>query len=372
MKTSYAAYIDYLFWKSYGSGIPLSGTFELTARCNLDCKMCYIHKRAYDSLVKKNELSTKEWVDMATVAQKKGMLLLLLTGGEPFLRSDFKQIYTECRKLGLLISINSNGTLINDDMIEFLRKDPPIRMNITLYGASPETYKELCGDANAYERAYYAVLALKKAGIQVKLNYSVTPQTLKDAPKVYSFAKEQGIPIQAATYMFPPVRACEHSECTIERLTPKQAAQARWDWDYCRFSQEELKKEAKAMLNGNSIVDSDNECQEFPTERIRCRAGSTTFWMTYDGQMRPCGMMQVPSVNARELGFECAWEQIRQKREEIMIPAKCTACKWKNICEFCPAVCFAENGDYEKTPDYICEKMKEYIALVQNYVEKNS
>lgn len=368
MAVSYSQWIDYMFWKSTNSGVPLSGNFELTARCNLDCKMCYIHKRANDTAVRKKELTTQQWISLAKQAQAKGMLLLLLTGGEPFLRADFKEIYTACRKLGLLISINSNGTLITDEMVEFLKKDPPLRINITLYGASRETYEALCGDASAYDRARHAILALKEAGIRVKLNYSATPQNLQDASAIYAFAKEQQLLIQAATYMFPPVRACEQGSCSIQRLTPQEAGKARWDYDCYRFSEEERKVRIKDLLAGKAIDDPDKECQELPTERIRCRAGSTTFWITYEGQMRPCGMMQVPSVNTVEAGFDAAWEQIRQEREKIMIPAKCTACQWKNACEFCPATCYAENGVFEKSPEYICEKTKAYLQAGQRWL----
>lgn len=361
MAISYSALIDYLFWKSHKTGAPMSGNFELTARCNLDCKMCYIHKRANDAAVRRDELSAAQWLEFAQAAQKKGMLLLLLTGGEPFLRPDFKEIYTGCKKLGLLLSINTNGTMITDDMVEFLAKDPPLRMNITLYGASAETYEKLCGDPTAYERAYNAVRKLKAAGIRVKLNYSATPYNLQDAQAIYEFAREENLLIQAATYMFPPVRACENGSCSTTRLTPQQAGAARWQFDLFRHGEETMKKRMEKILAGEKPEDWDMECQELPTERIRCRAGDTTFWMTYHGQMRPCGMMQVPSVDALTLGFDAAWEQIRQEREKIMIPAKCTACRWKEVCEFCPANCYAENGTFEAAPEYMCEKTKAWL-----------
>lgn len=368
MAASYSEWINYLFWRSDGCGTPLSGTFELTARCNLDCKMCYIHKRANDALVRQKELTAGQWLKLAAAAQKRGMLLLLLTGGEPFLRPDFREIYTGCRKLGLLISINTNGTLITDEMVEFLAQDPPLRVNLTLYGASPQTYQKLCGDPSAYDRAYHAVRQLQQAGIRVKLNYSMTPLNAQDVSAVYSFAKELELPIQTATYMFPPVRACETSVCTIQRLSPEQAGRARFEYDLYRFDENQLEKRMQSLLAGRHIDDPDQECQELPTERIRCRAGATTFWMTYDGQMRPCGMMAVPTTDAWTAGFDAAWAQTRQEREKIMLPARCTACQWKEICEFCPAVCYAESGCFEQTPEYVCQKMQAYLTCGQDWL----
>ena len=372
MSVSYSQWIDYLFWKADGAGTPLSGSFELTARCNLDCKMCYIHKRANDTVVRKKELTAGEWLDLAAAAQKQGMLLLLLTGGEPLLRPDFREIYAGCRKLGLLISINTNGTLMTDEMVAFLAKDPPQRVNLTLYGASPETYERLCGDPGACARAYHAVEQLRQAEVPVKLNYSMTPLNDKDVSAVYAFAKAHDLLIQTATYMFPPVRACETGPCAIRRLTPEEAGKARFEYDRYRFEEEELEKRLERILTGQRIEDPDSECQELPTERIRCRAGSTTFWMTYDGQMRPCGMMQVPTVDARTAGFDAAWAQIRREREEIMLPAKCTACQWKNICEFCPAACYAENGRFETVPEYLCQKTHAYLRCGQEWLSGKS
>lgn len=367
MATTYSKFVDRLFEKADGKGIPLSGTFELTSRCNLDCKMCYIHKRANDAETLREELSAEEWLSIAKEAKKHGMLFLLLTGGEPFLRSDFKKIYAECHEMGFLISINTNGTLITEEIVDFLKKYPPLRINITVYGASAETYERLCGNADSYACVHRAIHMLKEAGIAVKLNYSVTLQNVKDAAEVYQFARNTELPIQAATYMFPPVRACEKKECRIERLSPLQSAQAKWEYDQYRFSEEMVEIYVNELLEGRKNLDSLDECMELPTEKIRCRAGATTFWITYHGQMRPCGMMTEPSVNLKQKDFTFCWTQILEMRKKIMLPAKCTACKWKKVCEFCPAVCYAENGNYEVTPQYMCEKMEAYVDLLDSW-----
>ena len=201
---NYQQFIDYLFAKSTNAGIPLSGTFELTSRCNLDCRMCYIHKRANDPAALREELPAADWIRLAENAQRAGMLLLLLTGGEPLLRSDFPEIYTACRRLGLLVSVNTNGTRIDEDVIALWKKYPPLRVNLTLYGAKPESYRRLCGHEDAYMRAYRAVDLLCKAGIRCKLNFSATPENLDDLPEIFAFAKERDLPLQVASYMFPP------------------------------------------------------------------------------------------------------------------------------------------------------------------------
>ena len=281
---AYQRYSEYLFAKADKQGIPLSGTFELTARCNLDCRMCYIHKRENDGLARSCEWSAKQWLDVAQECKQAGLLHLLLTGGEPLLRPDFKEIYTGCRKLGLMVSVNTNATLIDDKMAAFFAAEPPTRMNISLYGASANTYKTLCGDGSAYDRAVNAVLALQSAGVLVKLNYSVTPYNRGDAEEVYALAKKYGLPIQAATYMFPPARACEKGCFSTERMSPEESAQEQIAYDRSRFASETLQERWEQQLSGIEVSDPGKECQELPVERIRCRAGSSTFWITYDGR----------------------------------------------------------------------------------------
>lgn len=370
----YIEYINRLFYKSGKQGIPLSGTFELTSRCNLRCRMCYIHRQENDAAVQQRELSADQWLSLAQDAKQRGMLLLLLTGGEPFLRPDFEQIYRGCHSMGLVLSINSNGTMIDDKAVDLLTRVPPQRVNITLYGASEDTYTRLCLNTAAYHSAYRAVEALTAAGIPVKLNYSVTPYNISDLPAVSSYASEHGLPLQAATYMFPPVRAAELSDCNPEtQLSPEQSAQARWEHELHTLPHDVLYRRAEAIVHNRDIAPIPTECQDMPTEQIRCRAGLASFWVTFDGQLRPCGMMQTPSVSLAEHSFSDAWDGIRAARQNILIPAACTACRYQTICEACPAVCYAESRSFTQKPSYLCRKMDAYVALTSAwYMENNA
>ncbi len=368
---AYQAYRELLFARADTQGIPLSGTFELTPRCNFNCKMCYIHRSEQDAMALAGEYSADRWLALAEECCKQGTLLLLLTGGEPLVRKDFREIYTGCRKMGLMISINSNGSLIQDDMLDFLAADPPSRVNITLYGASPETYGALCGNPNAYFQTVRAIERLQKAGVLVKLNFSVTPYNWKDAPAVYAFAKEHGMPLQAASYMFPPVRACEHGSFGADRLSPEQAAEEKVRYDQSRFTPDECRTRWEGLLAGNTMPDPDNECQELPTQKLRCRAGSSTFWVTWDHQLRPCGMMTEPTIKLDGITFAQGWEQIHRMREDILVPAKCTSCSMGNACDQCAAVCYAESGCYTEAPEFMCQLTAAYLTKIRAQLEKS-
>ena len=127
---------EYLHAKAARQGIPLSGTFELTPLCNMNCRMCYVRMSREQQEAIRPLRTAAQWLELGRQAKEQGLLYLLLTGGEPFLRPDFREILAGLHQMGLLISINSNGTLIDESVVRWLKETPPVRINITLYGAS--------------------------------------------------------------------------------------------------------------------------------------------------------------------------------------------------------------------------------------------
>ena len=183
--------VDRLWDKAAVSRVPLTGAFELLPVCNLQCKMCYVRK----SMAEVNEMggliSADRWIDWAGQARDLGMLYPLLTGGEPFLRRDFFDIYAAVLQMGLQPSINSNGTLITKEIAKWLSTHRPVKINITLYGASEKTYQALCGDGDAYNRVRRAVEWLKQYGVPVKFNSSITPENVADLADIFDRSEER-------------------------------------------------------------------------------------------------------------------------------------------------------------------------------------
>lgn len=363
----------YLMQKAARNRIPLSGTFELTPRCNMNCKMCYIRMSWEEMQARGREFTAKEWIELGKKCVEQGMLLLLLTGGEPFLRPDFKEIYTELKKLGLIISINTNGTLIDEETVAWLKQDPPARMNITIYGGGNETYKHLCGHPYGYDAATKAVDMLVEAGINVNINASFTKYNMEDMEAIIDFAKERGLRVSSATYMFPPVRSAKEGVVNEEvRFTPEESAIARFRSMKYQTSEEELAQMAEAYRRGNLEFDSAcDDCDRIPSEKMGCMAGRSAFWITWDGRMTPCGMMNEPVARPFEEGFEAAWKQIVEETDRILLPAACRDCKARKVCQVCGALAIAEgHGDSTRTPEYLCQCTKRYIELVQAVGEK--
>ncbi|MBO5128883.1 MAG: radical SAM protein, partial [Oscillospiraceae bacterium] len=80
-KKSSEPYIaTYLHSKGRKLGLPIAGNFELTARCNFNCPMCYVHMTQEQVDAAGRELTARQWLDIAKAARDKGMVFALLTG----------------------------------------------------------------------------------------------------------------------------------------------------------------------------------------------------------------------------------------------------------------------------------------------------
>ena len=349
---------EYLHRKASRTKTPISGTFELSPLCNMDCKMCYIKmsKEKQESIAR---LRTKEeWIELAQKAKEKGMLFLLLTGGEPFLVKDFKELYIELHKMGFCISINSNGTMIDEDVIEWLKHYPPMRINMTLYGASNETYGRLCNNPKGFTQVTKALSLLKENNIQVKLNCSVTPYNKDDLKEIISFAEEHDLIVQATSYMFPPLRKDETKIGQNDRFNAEDAALYA---SYISAYSNGFDRFKEYIESGQlALYDADDDCGVVEGDHMRCRAGITSFWMTWEGKMLPCGMIPDKGKDPWEVGFDEAWENAKNIVSEITLPVKCAGCGKKDECRACAAMVYTETGTYDKVPQYRCEMTKNY------------
>ena len=357
--------VTYLHRKGRQLGLPISGNFELTSRCNFNCPMCYVHSKENDKNCIKSELTAQQWLKIAKDAKDRGMVFALLTGGEPLIRKDFFDIYYGMQEMGIVISINTNGSLLKGEILEKFLENPPFRFNISLYGGSNDTYRDMCG-IGAYDDVKESIRALRNAGVEVSLNLSITPYNHHDLERIYNDAKELNVNVRASSYMYPSIRVNGDQYGCGNRFSPKEAAEAIVKWDKLRFSEEEFKARAEHLAN--FMQESSDGCPVEVEEGVKCRAGSSSFWMTWDGRMLPCGIMTEPIAYPLETGFNEAWDSILKQTADIRTPAKCSACQYKNVCGVCAAVCYTETGSFDQVPEFMCNHIIEKIKIMKNNI----
>lgn len=272
MSSVSAPITKYLMAKAVRQKIPLSGIFELTPLCNMNCRMCYVRMNREEQEKIAPLGTVEQWLEVGKEARNSGMLYLLLTGGEPFLRKDFREIYQGLYDQGIIIEINSNGTLIDEQTVAWLKEVPPQRINITLYGASDVTYERLCRNPKGFTQVSRAIRLLKEARINVRLNCSMTPYNADDLEDILAFGRREDIPVRAASYMYPPVRRDASSVGVNDRFSPEEAAY--YDARIKAYSLGDEKFLEWADRNENILPElNDDICGEMKAEgdKMSCR-----------------------------------------------------------------------------------------------------
>ena len=362
---------DYMFQKASRFSIPFSGTFELSPVCNFACQMCYVRKTAKE--VQKSSrpiLNIEQWIEIARNARDEGMLYLLLTGGEPFLWPDFWKLYEELIKMGLLVSINTNGSLIDNAAIEQLKRLPPKRINITLYGARDETYEALCGTKKVFSKVDYAIASLREAGIPVKLNCSLTPENACDLDKIVAYSQKHGLVLQVATYMFPPVRRDETMVGKNKRFTPAESAFYRLEAYRLQYGDKAYFDFLQSILGGNASPPGlDESCVDPIDGKIRCRAGKASFWVTWDGWMIPCGMVTASKVDLVNNPFHETWKNLAEESTKLLLSGICKNCPDIKLCYSCAAMAQSETGTVAGVPRYLCETVREMKKIAESVLK---
>ena len=363
---------QYLFTKASQKKIPLSGTFELSPVCNFSCRMCYVRMTPSQVAAHSRPAMTLErWLALAEQARASGMLYLLLTGGEPFLWPDFWPLYERLTEMGFVLSINTNGSLIDEATIARLRARPPTRLNITLYGAGNDTYRSLCRADGVFTRVDRAIMGLREAGLMVKLNCSLTPQNAVDLEAMVRYAEQRGLILEVNTYMFPPLRRDPSQVGRNERFTPEEAARYHMERYRLMYGEETYDRYLHSVLRG--IADPpglDESCVDPVDGKIRCRAGKAAFWVTWDGWLTPCGMMTEPRVDLAGQPFDRAWKTLTEQSERMRLSGVCGQCPDRDLCHSCAAMAQAETGSPGGIPLYLCRMVEAMKTLARQELDR--
>ncbi|MDO4978495.1 MAG: radical SAM protein [Eubacteriales bacterium] len=364
--SSSGPYEDYLCDRASAYEQPILGTFELTPVCNMSCNMCYVRmkKSQVDSL---GGLQPEEfWINLAKEAMDNGLLFLLLTGGEPLIYPNFRSLFTKLQSMGLFITMNTNGTLIDEDMAKFFHDHMLRRLNITIYGKDNETYERLCHNPQGFTQLERAIHYLKKYDVPVRLNCSITSQNYEQLDDFYRIAEEWEVPIEISYFMFPPNRREDKEHFEQYRMTAEQTAKIAYAIHTHNYSKEQKKEYAKAKLEHMEEYKNDKELKG----GFYCRAGNSSFWINWQGKMVPCGIMNGPVHDICTDGFKKCWDDVLVDVKKIKLSEKCFRCEKHEICPHCAAVEIAECGEFGISPDYPCQIADFYKDLLLKELEQ--
>jgi radical SAM protein with 4Fe4S-binding SPASM domain len=337
--------------------VPFSFDLEVTARCNNDCRHCYINVPPGDRAALQAELSTEEILKIAREATEMGAIWCLITGGEPLLRRDFAEIYLDLKRLGLLLNVFTNACLVTPELVDLFRRYPPRDIEVTVYGATRETYEWITRRPGSYDAFVRGLDLLLEGGLKVRLKAMAMRGNAHEFEAISAFCRER----TKDFYRFDPLLhlrfdgdSVRNAEIMAERLSPEEIVAVERA-DAARFGA--LQRGcAEGKLVDSGLAQNDRD------HLFYCGAGNGSFTVGYDGTFRLCSSLCHPdsTYDLRRGSLREAWDKwaphvrnLRGTNPEFL--DKCRRCSLVNLCLWCPAHAALETGAMDSWVEYFCD-----------------
>jgi radical SAM protein with 4Fe4S-binding SPASM domain len=342
---SYGAFSAGVHEHYTGERVPLQVSIEVTRRCPLECLHCYNNLPMGDMDARQRELTKEEHFRLLDELADMGCFWILYTGGEIFARRDFLEIYTYAKKKGFLITLFTNGTIMTEEIADYLKDWPPFAIEITLYGRTRETYEALTAIPGSYDRCLRGITLLKDRGLPLKLKTVATSVNKHEVLAMRQFAEEElGVEFKVDGQINPRID-CSQSPLAV-RLTPEEVVALDMSMpkgmsEYRRLAQHDLQ---------TPLIPARAESVYF------CGGGMNSFAINANGEIGICVISQQDTFDIRGRGVKQVWEsalfELRNRKRTRV--TKCVECRIQSVCGMCPANGEMENGDKESPVEFLC------------------
>lgn len=337
------------FLSAYTNKTPLifGCEVELTSKCNERCIHCYIPHE-----YKLNNIDNSVFYSLLKQLKEMNTLSLTLTGGEPMLHPNFKEFLGEAKKQDFAISVLSNLTLLDDEIIDILSEESISSVQTSLYSLIPEHHDAITKLHGSFEKTMNAIRLLIERDIPVQISCPTMSINKDDYADVLAWAQDHHI------------RA--HTDYSIMAKYNHDTSNLKY-----RLSCEECGKIIQDLLNGDinyqkAILDPEFlakvECLNENPEENFCGAGYSSCCIVSNGDVYPCaGWQSYVCGNIKEQSLEDIWLHSEKlialrniKRRDIK---KCLNCTNKAFCSPCLTRFANESttGNPLEVPDYFCE-----------------
>ena len=336
----YGEFSERLHDKGANRRLLLGASLELTERCNLRCAHCYINRPAGDRQAQNRELTFSQWAQLLDEMAAAGCLWLLMSGGEPLLRPDFREIYSYAKKQGMIITLFTNGTLLTPELADFLQEWPPFEVEITVYGRTKATYEAVTRAPGSYENCLRGIDLLLARQIPLELKTMLMTLNAHELWDLKAWAKSLGV-----SFRYDPAlnaRLDGGKEPLAFRLSPEEAV----EFDV---------RDAERFQGWQKFIEAHQEVHA--QDRLyTCGAGVSSLHLDPYGEMFICGMSRAAGFNLTQRSFRVGWEEfiprVRAQRPQGDYP--CNRCGLLALCDQCPAWGQLECNDPEMPVSYLC------------------
>ncbi|MBN2370640.1 MAG: radical SAM protein [Vicinamibacteria bacterium] len=325
--------------------IPVLGMLETTFRCNLACAHCYVNRPPDDDWSRAREMSFARIESLIDEITAAGCLTLVITGGEPLLRPDFPKLYVHAVRQGLLVTVFTNGTLVDRGIVELFDRHRPEAVEITLYGMTAETYERVTRVPGSHARCIAGIQSLVDRGIRVRLKAMALKWNRSEIGAMRDYATRLGIEFRHDGQLNPrfdgrPSRALElqlapQDVVDLEMADDKGAAALRRFCDNYVPGRAEVGESERVLL---------------------CGAGETSFAVDPTGRLLPCLLLRRMYADLGQGTFSQCWSELSSRLRALTCrkPSPCRKCNLAPLCGSCSGAAEIETGDLEGIVPRFC------------------
>lgn len=341
----------------HGHGGSTSGlqvvAWEVTRRCPLRCKHCRGAARDVDYA---GELSTDEAKRMLDSIAAFAKPILILTGGEPMTRPDIYELADYAAAKGLRPVMSPCGMLIDDEAIAKIKASGIQALSISLDGATAETHDSFRALPGAFETTTKAIEKVAAAGIRFQINTTICKHNVHEVPQILELSKRLGAGTFNPFFLVPTGRGKAIADL---ELSPEEYEEAL-EWLAGRAAEEELPIRVTCAPHYYRIQHQmAKESGENPMQSGSrgCIGGSGFVFVSHQGQLQPCGFLELDCGNIRagDFDFEKLYNQSTvfvNMRRRNNYGGKCGVCEYVRICGGCRARSHGLTGDYLSEEPY--------------------
>lgn len=320
---------------------PLGGSFELTERCNLGCVHCYINQAASSPEARVRELALPQVRNILDQLAQEGCLYLLFTGGEPLLRRDFADIWRHAKGKGILVSLFTNGTLLTPSLADMLAEYRPWAVEVTLYGATQETYEQVTRAPGSHARCMRGIEMLLERGLRLNLKSVLLRANRHELEAMKALAEGLGVSYRFDGVLYPRL---EGDQAPLRQsLSPAELVALDQEYPARQEEYDGLYRNLGAAKVRSEYIFS-------------CGAGHRSFHIDSAGQLSVCMMARRPSYDLMQGSFREGWSEfmprVLQRKRTLDTP--CIECPVGVLCLQCPGWSQLAHGDDETIVDYVC------------------
>jgi len=301
-------------------------------------------------------MTTEQVIGLLSAATDAGCLFVTFSGGEPLLRTDFSEIYAAARKMGLITSVFTNASLVDASHVALFCEYPPHRVEVSLYGATEQTYMRIAGVGGALASVRRGVEQLLDGGVRVSLKSVILKDNVDEIAAMARMATEYGLDYRVDPVVMPRIDGSQVP--SAQRVDSRVAVGLETKLSDRRKQLERYIELEEAGLTAAPRASA--------TKQYQCGAGVAGFHVDPQGHMRPCLRAREMAYNAVEIGFEESWRATTHAVQMATWSQEsgCLECRDRFLCSYCAGLFELEGGNPSKPPEYICELGKARRSVV--------